>query len=150
MDVYFGINVISPDYSYLFITLSDKVCNGVFGTHIHVPRYFMLSFFLDKNWLKQLISALFQSYSWRLFIYVLCPYKRQISMQRFIALRGVRAHKNVESFTTLGKRYIYGSKPCSRAFNTIGNKQQIMQNNVETQHKHSWIVLSFKHKVRRS
>ena len=32
---------------------------------------------------------------------------------------------------------VQGSKPpCSRAFTTIGKQQQIMQNNVETQHKH--------------
>ena len=30
-----------------------------------------------------------------------------------------------------------GSKPCSRAFTTFG-KQQTMQNNVETQHKHMY------------
>ena len=36
------------------------------------------------------------SWSWTLFINVLCTYKRQISMLRFIALRGVRAHECVE------------------------------------------------------
>ena len=30
------------------------------------------------------------------FINALCPYKRQISMLRLIALRGVRAHENVK------------------------------------------------------
>ena len=54
-------------------------------------------------------------------------------MLRFIALRGVRADEHVEH----SQRYIQGSKPCSRTFTKIGKqKKQIMQNNVETQHKH--------------
>ena len=54
-------------------------------------------------------------------------------MLRLIALRGVRAHKNVAHFA--GETfYTYGSKPCSRALLQLENKQQIMQNNVETQH----------------
>ena len=35
----------------------------------------------------------------------LCPYKRQISMLRLIALQGVRAYKNVP-FTTQVKHYV--------------------------------------------
>ena len=39
--------------------------------------------------------------------YFLCPYKRQISMLRFIALRGVRPHRNVAHLQHTGKtKYI--------------------------------------------
>ena len=37
------------------------------------------------------------------------------------------------------KRYIWGSKPCSRVLQ-LENKQQTMQNNVETQHKHMYLL----------
>ena len=38
----------------------------------------------------------------------------------FIALHGVRVHENM--FTTQGKRYIKGLKPCSTSFTTIGKQ----------------------------
>ena len=55
-------------------------------------------------------------------------------MLSFIALRGVRAHENVEH-SQRRENVIYRdrSRIRSRAFTTIlKNKQQIMQNNVET------------------
>ena len=56
----------------------------------------------------------------------------------FIALQGVRAHENVEHSQRREKHYIKGLKPCSRAFTTIRKQTKIMQNNVETQHKHMY------------
>ena len=61
-------------------------------------------------------------------------------MLRFIALRGVRAHENVEH-SQLGGNVIYIYRNRSRAVELLlqlENKQQIMQNNVETQHKHMY------------
>ena len=49
----------------------------------------------------------------------LYPYKMQVSMLCLITLRGVRAHKKSGTFTTQIKRYISGSKPCSRTIVTI-------------------------------
>ena len=63
----------------------------------------------------------------------ICPYKRQISVIRLIALRGERG-----TFTTQLKRYIHVYKDQSRVVEILlqlENKQQSMQNNVETQHK---------------
>ena len=48
-------------------------------------------------------------------------------MLRFIALQGVRAHENVE----LSQR-----KRVVELLLKLENKQQILQNNVETRHKH--------------
>ena len=42
-------------------------------------------------------------------------------MLRFIALEGGWARER-GTFSTQGKRYIWGSKAYSRAFTTIGNK----------------------------
>ena len=60
-------------------------------------------------------------------------------MLRFIALRGVRAHENVEH-SQRRENVIYRdrSKPYSRVFTTIGKHTQIIQNNVETQHNHMY------------
>ena len=55
-------------------------------------------------------------------------------MLRFIALRGVRAHENVEHSQSR-KNVIYRDR--SRIVELLlqlENKQQIIQNNVETQH----------------
>ena len=57
-------------------------------------------------------------------------------MLRSIALRGVRAHENVEH-SQRRENVIYTDR--SRIVELLlqlENKQQIMQNNVETQHKH--------------
>ena len=67
---------------------------------------------------------------------LLCPYKRQISMLRLIALQGIRAHKNVEH---LQHRYNVMYRDRSHVVEfllQLENKRQIMQNNVETQRKH--------------
>ena len=53
-----------------------------------------------------------------IFINVLCLYKRQILMLHF----GVRSHENVEHSKRREKCYNKGSKPCSRAFTTIGKQ----------------------------
>ena len=59
-------------------------------------------------------------------------------MLRFIALRGVRAHENVEhsqrkeNVTYRDRRRIVELLP------QLENKQQIIQNNVETQHNHMY------------
>ena len=61
-------------------------------------------------------------------------------MLSFIALRGVRAHENVEH-SQRRENVIYRdrSRVRSRAFTTIlKNKQQIMQNNVE-KHKGKYL-----------
>ena len=59
-------------------------------------------------------------------------------MLRFIALRGVRAHENVER-SQRRENIIY--RDWSRVVEfllQLENKQQIMENNVETQHKHMY------------
>ena len=55
-------------------------------------------------------------------------------MLRFIALRGVRAHENVEH-SQHRENVIY--RDPSHVVE-LENKQQIIQNNVETQHKHMY------------
>ena len=55
-------------------------------------------------------------------------------MLRFIALRGVRVHENVEH-----SNVIYRDRShIVELLLQLENKQQIMQNNVETQHKHMY------------
>ena len=59
-------------------------------------------------------------------------------MLRFVALRGVRAHENVEH-SQRRENVIYRDR--SRVVQLLlqlENKQQIIQNNVETQHKHMY------------
>ena len=59
-------------------------------------------------------------------------------MLRFIALRGVRAHENVKH-SQRRENVIYRNR--SRIVELLlqlENKQQIMQNNVDTQHKHMY------------
>ena len=54
----------------------------------------------------------------------------------FIALRGVRAHENVEH-SQRRENVIYRDRSSMvDLLLQLENKQQIMQNNVETQHKH--------------
>ena len=68
----------------------------------------------------------------------LCPYKRQISVLRLTALRGVRAHKNVAHFQH--KLNVIYSDRCYvvELLLQLKSKQQSMPNNVETQHKHMY------------
>ena len=55
-------------------------------------------------------------------------------MLRFIALRGVRAHENVEH-SQRRENFIYRDRShIVELLLQLENKQQIMQNNVETQH----------------
>ena len=56
-------------------------------------------------------------------------------MLRFIALQEVRAHENVEH-SQCRENIIYRDR--SRVVKQLENNQQIMQNNVETQHKHMY------------
>ena len=59
-------------------------------------------------------------------------------MLRFIALRGIQAHENVEH-SQRRENVIYRDQ--SRVVELLlqlENKQQIMQNNVETQQKHMY------------
>ena len=61
-------------------------------------------------------------------------------MLRFIALQGGRVHENVEH-SQHRENVIYRER--SRVVELLlqlENKQQIMQNNVETQHKHIYSV----------
>ena len=60
-------------------------------------------------------------------------------MLGFIALQGVQAHENVEH--SLRRRENVIDRDRSRVVKLLlqlENKQQIMQNNVETQHKHMY------------
>ena len=56
-----------------------------------------------------------------------------------IALQGVRAHENVHNSQ---RRENVKNKDRSRVVQLLlqQNKQQIMQNNVETQHKHMYLL----------
>ena len=56
-----------------------------------------------------------------------------------IALQGVRAHENVDNSQ---RRENVINKDRSRVVQLLlqQNKQQIMQNNVETQHKHMYLL----------
>ena len=61
-------------------------------------------------------------------------------MLRFIALRGIRAHENVEH-SQRRENVIY--KDRSRIVELLlqlENKQQIMQNNVETTQSHVFVI----------
>ena len=61
-------------------------------------------------------------------------------MLRFIALRGVRAHKNVEH-SQRRENIIYGDR--SRIVELLLQleyKQQIIQNNVETTQSHVFVI----------
>ena len=59
-------------------------------------------------------------------------------MLRFIALQGLRAHENVEH-SQRRENFIYRDRTSVvELLLQLENKQQIMQNNVETQHKHMY------------
>ena len=61
-------------------------------------------------------------------------------MLRFIVLREVRAHENVEH-SQRRENVIYTCRVRSRMVELLlqlENKQQIMQNNAKTQHKHMY------------
>ena len=63
-------------------------------------------------------------------------------MLRFVALRGVRTHENVE-YSQHRENVIYMYRDRSRVVELLlqlENKEQIMQNNVETQHKHMYLL----------
>ena len=55
---------------------------------------------IDKLFLDKRFTIKAEHYSYM----YLCPYKRQISMLRMIALQGVRAHKNV-AYSSTGKTF---------------------------------------------
>ena len=55
-------------------------------------------------------------------------------MLRFIALRGVRAHENVEHIQRRGNLIYRDRSRIVELLLQLENKQQIIQNNVETQH----------------
>ena len=60
-------------------------------------------------------------------------------MLRFIALQGGRAHENVKH-SQHRENVIYRDRSrVEELLLQLENKQQIMQNNVETQHKHMYI-----------
>ena len=59
-------------------------------------------------------------------------------MLRFIALRGVRAHENVE-LSQRRENFIYRNRNhIVELLLQLENKQQFMQNNVETQYNHMY------------
>ena len=60
------------------------------------------------------------------------PFKRQISKLRFIALRGVRAHENVKHSKRRENVIYRGRSRIVELLLQLENKQQIMQNIVET------------------
>ena len=61
-------------------------------------------------------------------------------MLRFIALRGVRAHENVE-YSQRRENVIYRDRNhIVELLIQLENKQQIMQNNVETQQTHVFVI----------
>ena len=59
-------------------------------------------------------------------------------MLRFIALQGGRAHENVEHSQHRENVIFRYRSHVVELSTTIGNKQQIMQNNVETQQNHMY------------
>ena len=59
-------------------------------------------------------------------------------MLRFMALRGVRAHENVEYSQRRENVIDRDRYRVVELLLQLENKQQIMQNNVETQHKHMY------------
>ena len=59
-------------------------------------------------------------------------------MLRFIALQGVRAHENVEH-SQYRENVIYRDRNREvELLQHLDNKQQIIKNNVETQHEHMY------------
>ena len=64
-------------------------------------------------------------------------------MLRFIALRGVRAHENVEH-SQRRENVIYTNRSQIVELSLqLENKQQIMQNNVETQHNRMYSLYMY-------
>ena len=64
-------------------------------------------------------------------------------MLRFIKLQGVRAHENVEH-SQCKENVIYRDQSCVvELLLQLKNKHQIMQNNVETQHKHMYLLYMY-------
>ena len=59
-------------------------------------------------------------------------------MLRFIASRAVRAHENVEHSRRRENVIYRDRKSIVELLLQLENKQQIMQNNVDTQHKHMY------------
>ena len=59
-------------------------------------------------------------------------------MLRFIALQGVRVHENVECSQRMENVIYRDQSRVVELLLQLENKQQIMQNNVETQHKHMY------------
>ena len=57
-------------------------------------------------------------------------------MLRFIALRGARAHENVEHSQRRENVKYRDRSHIVELLLQLENKKQIMQNNVETQHEH--------------
>ena len=61
-------------------------------------------------------------------------------MLRFIALRGVRAHENVKH-SKRRENVIYRDRSCIvELLQQLEYKQQIIQNNVETQHNRMYSI----------
>ena len=59
-------------------------------------------------------------------------------MLRFIALQGVRSHENVEHSQYRENVIDRDRSRIEELSQHLDNKQQIMQNNVESQHKHMY------------
>ena len=59
-------------------------------------------------------------------------------MIRFIALRGVRAHENVEQSQRRENVVYRDQSRVVELLQQLENKQRIMQNNLETQYKHMY------------
>ena len=108
------------------MTLNDYPLNAV----LHLKVTNRLVVLVNLNLKYQSID----SQSWRLFINFLCPYKRQISMLRFITLRGVRAHENVEHSQRRENVVYRDRRRIVDLLLQLENKQQIMPNNKEAQH----------------
>ena len=85
----------------------------------------------------QCIQFVLQSKIYTLFINVLCHYKRQISMLRFIALREVRTHENVEH-SQRKENVVYRdrSRVVELLLQLTNNKS--CKKFVEIQHKHMY------------
>ena len=102
IDRYFIINYKTVKTHWHAIVIFVEMISAYITSHLdcssyaclEIPSQVKLVLGIIKEALHHNLICIAQS--WRLFINVLCLYKKQISMLRFIALQGLRAHENVE------------------------------------------------------
>ena len=127
----------------MFVIIAGDSLGQTMQCSFHYVKWFSKCFMLFltlSTCLKLLDTRCFCNVSWqlkwlRLFISVFSvpSYKRQISILRFIALRGVRTHKKVIHLTHRSN-YIYKDQYHEVNFYYNWKTNKYWKNNVKTQH----------------